>query len=79
MRDITYSAPILVDIEYTSADRILMKSNIEIGKLPIMLGSSNCILKGKTHKELARFLECPYDPLGYFVVKGTEKVILIQE
>jgi hypothetical protein len=23
--------------------------------------------------------ECPHDPGGYFVVRGTEKVILIQE
>jgi DNA-directed RNA polymerase III subunit RPC2 len=23
--------------------------------------------------------ECPLDPGGYFVVKGTEKVILVQE
>ena len=26
-----------------------------------------------------RLGECPLDPGGYFVVKGTEKVILIQE
>lgn len=29
--------------------------------------------------ELARVHECPYDPGGYFVVRGSEKVILIQE
>ena len=23
--------------------------------------------------------ECPYDPGGYFVIKGVEKVILMQE
>lgn len=48
-------------------------------RIPIMLGSSNCHLTGKTHKELAVMQECPYDPKGYFIVKGTEKVILIQE
>lgn len=28
---------------------------------------------------LAKYNECPLDPGGYFVVKGTEKVILVQE
>jgi len=44
-----------------------------------MLGSSNCYLTGKSEKELADMQECPFDPKGYFVVKGVEKVILIQE
>ena len=30
-------------------------------------------------KVLAAFKECPYDPKGYFIIKGVEKVILIQE
>lgn len=28
---------------------------------------------------MAKLNECPLDPGGYFVVRGTEKVILIQE
>jgi DNA-directed RNA polymerase III subunit RPC2 len=28
---------------------------------------------------VAKLGECPYDPRGYFVVKGVEKVILIHE
>ena len=28
---------------------------------------------------MARFDECPLDPGGYFIVNGTEKVILVQE
>ena len=42
--------------------------------MPIMLRSSNCVLAGKSHAELARLDECPHDPGGYFVVRGTEKV-----
>jgi DNA-directed RNA polymerase III subunit RPC2 len=37
------------------------------------------VLTGRSEEELARVGECPLDPGGYFVVKGTEKVILIQE
>lgn len=44
-----------------------------------MLGSSNCFLTGKSEKELAEMMECPFDTRGYFVIKGVEKVILIQE
>eukprot|EP00826_Nyctotherus_ovalis_P016589 TRINITY_DN14806_c0_g1_i11.p1 TRINITY_DN14806_c0_g1~~TRINITY_DN14806_c0_g1_i11.p1 ORF type:complete len:225 (-),score=67.00 TRINITY_DN14806_c0_g1_i11:700-1374(-) len=47
--------------------------------MPIMLGSSNCWLRGKTHEELAKMRECPYDPRGYFIIRGVEKVLLIQE
>ena len=44
-----------------------------------MLRSANCVLAGKSEAELAKLNECPHDPGGYFVVRGTEKVILIQE
>ena len=44
-----------------------------------MIGSSRCHLRNKTEKELAQLHQCPYDPRGYFVINGTEKVILIQE
>lgn len=44
-----------------------------------MIGSSRCHLRGKSEKELAELQECPYDPRGYFIINGTEKVLLIQE
>ena len=80
LRNLTYSAPILVDISYT-LDCITekIKNNICIGKLPIMLGSNHCHLKGKNFKELCAMKECPYDPRGYFIINGVEKVILIHE
>ncbi|GFQ07093.1 DNA-directed RNA polymerase iii subunit rpc2 [Phtheirospermum japonicum] len=47
--------------------------------MPIMLRSCCCMLYGKDEEELTRHGECPLDPGGYFVIKGTEKVISIQE
>lgn len=79
LRDITYSAPIKVDISYTRGEEINRVNNVTLGKMPIMLRSANCVLSGKTDDELAGLKECPLDPGGYFVVRGTEKVILIQE
>jgi DNA-directed RNA polymerase III subunit RPC2 len=79
IRDLTYAAPIYVDLEYTKGDRIFLKREVEIGRMPMMLGASNCWLQGLTHEQLARVKECPYDPRGYFIIKGVEKVLLIQE
>ena len=44
-----------------------------------MLRSSKCHLTDKTDQEMAILNECPLDPGGYFIVNGTEKVILVQE
>ena len=87
IRDLTYSAPIYVsykcsrpDPQDSSRSRIIEdKQGVRIGKLPIMLRSARCHLSGKSEAEMARMHECPLDPGGYFVVRGTEKVILVQE
>ena len=79
LRDMTYSAPITVDVEYTRGNQRVIRKGLPIGRMPIMLRSSNCILHGKSESELAKLNECPIDPGGYFVVRGVEKVILIQE
>lgn len=79
LRDMTYAAPIVVDIEYTRGKELVRRSNVEIGRMPVMLRSSHCVLTGKNHAEMAKKKECPFDSGGYFVIKGTEKVVLIQE
>ena len=79
LRDMTYSAPITVDIEYTRGQQRVIRNGLPIGKMPMMLRSSKCVLYGRNHAELAKVNECPYDPGGYFITRGQEKVILIQE
>lgn len=79
LRDMTYSAPINVNVEYYRGGKTVRRRNVCIGKLPIMLRSNRCWLTGRNEAELAEMNECPLDPGGYFVVKGTEKVILVQE
>mmetsp|Transcript_25502 Transcript_25502/g.70429 ORF Transcript_25502/g.70429 Transcript_25502/m.70429 type:complete len:1320 (-) Transcript_25502:937-4896(-) len=79
LRDCSYSAPIYVNVRYTRGRQIVVKRNVMIGRMPIMLRSKNCVLTGKSEDELAALKECPYDPGGYFIIKGVEKVILIQE
>ena len=79
LRDLTYAAPIYVDIEYTRGQEILTQKNLFIGRMPIMLQSQNCVLYQKNFDELLQFQECPNDPGGYFIINGSEKVILMQE
>ncbi|KAI4258168.1 MAG: hypothetical protein LQ352_001325 [Teloschistes flavicans] len=79
LRDSTYAAPILVDIAYWRGIREVRRKKVLIGRMPMMLRSSNCILNGKSEMEMAGLHECPLDPGGYFIVNGTEKVILVQE
>jgi DNA-directed RNA polymerase III subunit RPC2 len=79
LRDMTYAAPIYVDIRYVKGKNIMKRKGIEIGRLPIMLRSSKCVLTGKNDREMALMNECALDPGGYFIVGGTEKVILVQE
>ena len=68
-----------MDIEYTVGRQIRTKRGVHIGRMPIMLRSNRCVLHGASEAELIKRDECPLDPGGYFVVRGTEKVILIQE
>ncbi|EPZ33014.1 polymerase III polypeptide B [Rozella allomycis CSF55] len=80
LRDATYSANIYVDVKYMRHRNVLVeKKGIVIGRLPIMLRSKNCVLYGKSDNELFKDHECPLDPGGYFIVRGVEKVILVQE
>ena len=52
---------------------------IFVGKLPIMLKSKYCLLKDVSEDTLYGWNECPYDQGGYFVINGSEKVLIAQE
>ncbi|OTB02756.1 hypothetical protein M426DRAFT_61544 [Hypoxylon sp. CI-4A] len=50
-----------------------------IGKLPIMIKSKACHLSGESEDDLFLLNECPYDQGGYFIINGSEKVLIAQE
>ena len=79
LRDLTYSAPIKVDLVYVKENQRIRKQGQVIGRMPIMLRSDRCVLHNKSDAELYKMKECPLDPGGYFVVRGAEKVVLIQD
>lgn len=79
LRDMTYAAPIVIDIAYIRDKKKIIRRNVHLGRMPIMLRSAKCVLGGATNAQMELMNECPLDPGGYFIIGGTEKVILIQE
>lgn len=79
LRDMTYAAPIYVDFVYPRQSGNVRKTDVMIGRMPMMLRSSKCVLNGRSESEMAWLNECAVDPGGYFIVRGQEKVILVQE
>ena len=54
-------------------------SKMFLGYVPIMLRSRFCVLADKDDRALCELCECIYDQGGYFVINGSEKVLVAQE
>lgn len=52
---------------------------ITIGQMPTMLRSKRCNLYGLSEEELIRSGEDPLDPGGYFIVNGSERMLVTIE
>ena len=84
LRNLTYSSPLYVDITKTvereGEERKEHKyDKVFIGKIPIMLRSTYCLLSNLSDRDLTELNECPLDPGGYFIINGSEKVLIAQE
>lgn len=90
LRNFTYASGMTVDldIQYIIRDTENMDSpkilnqvlpKINIGKMPIMLKSSICILTQHNNVHPKYTGECVMDGGGYFIIKGSEKTVLGQE
>jgi len=90
LRNFTYASNMTVDmsIKYVVRSGVGLESmqvmhnklpQIHIGKLPIMLRSSICVLSQYKHIDPARKGECALDAGGYFIIHGSEKACLPQE
>lgn len=54
-------------------------NRVFLGKLPTMLRSELCHLRNQTDDALYALNECPFDQGGYFIINGSEKVLIAQE
>jgi DNA-directed RNA polymerase beta subunit len=90
LRNFTYASTMTVDVQIKyvirntdamDTPKIITKTlpKINIGKMPIMLKSSICVLTQNKHIHSQFTGECPMDCGGYFVIKGSEKTVLGQE
>jgi DNA-directed RNA polymerase subunit B len=76
LRKISYHAPIYLEISTYINDVQRENFVAEIGKMPIMLKSKYCNLDGLPREELVKKGEDATDPGGYFIINGTERVIV---
>lgn len=76
----TYAADIYIDLvlnKGTVGEERIQKA--QLGKIPVMLGSALDWLSTKTDSERVKLGESLSDPLSYYIIKGQEKIIKIQE
>lgn len=78
IRNLSYSAPLYITLN-TLIGSQKDEFEIQIAKIPIMMKSNYCILKNKTEDELIGLGEDPFEPGGYFIINGTEKVVVMIE
>jgi DNA-directed RNA polymerase subunit B len=83
IRNLTYASKLHLDMtpvrKEGSVSTRLETMRIYIGDLPIMLRSEKCHLHGLSDEDLIKHGEDPKDPGGYFIINGSERVLVTQE
>jgi DNA-directed RNA polymerase subunit B len=79
LRNLTYSAPVYLEIAVVRDGIEEATEIVHIGDIPIMLKSKLCLLHNLGYNELIQVGEDPNDPGGYFIVNGSERVIVAME
>src|SRR2546428_8166695 len=76
LRNLTYGSPIMLECSVVEDGKILESRFIHIGDMPVMVKSNTCILHNLPESKLVEFGEDPRDPGGYFIINGSERVIV---
>lgn len=76
LRKITYSAPVYMEVSAHINGVQRESFTTQLGSVPIMLKSRYCHLSGLDREQLIQNGEDPDDPGGYFIVNGTERVLI---
>lgn len=79
LRKITYSAPTWITVSAHINGVQRESFDTQIGNLPIMLKSKWCHLYKLPKEEVIAKGEDPDEPGGYFIINGTEKVLITIE
>ena len=76
IRNLTYASSVYIDIRIVNnEDEPLVFEHCLLCKLPMMVGCKLCNLQ----LEDLNSKECEYDNGGYFIINGSEKVLIAQE
>ncbi len=76
LRNVSYSAPVMMEASVVEDGKILESRFVHIGDIPVMAKSMSCILHNFSTQKLIEHGEDPNDPGGYFIINGSERVIV---
>jgi len=76
LRNVSYVAPLMLEANVIEDGKTLESRFIHIGDIPVMVKSESCILRSFTPQKLIDYAEDPEDPGGYFIINGSERVIV---
>lgn len=79
LRNLTYASPVRLGMTIVQGETEKDPVEAMVGRLPIMIMSENCNLSGLSSEEMIEYGEDPLDSGGYFVVNGSERVIMTLE
>lgn len=76
LRKVTYAAPCYINVSAHINGAQRESFETQICNIPIMLKSKQCHLYKLSPEDLIKHGEDPSDPGGYFIINGTEKVLV---
>ena len=76
LRNVSYSSPIMLEASVVEDGKTLESRFIHVGDMPVMVRSNACVLRSFSEQKLVENGEDPNDPGGYFVINGSERVIV---
>jgi len=76
LRNVSYVCPLMMGANIIEDGKILESRPIHVGDLPVMVRSHACKLYGFNEQKLIEYGEDPQDPGGYFIINGSERVIV---
>lgn len=79
IRNLTYSAPMFVEMTPVLNNIESDTMQVNFGDLPVLLKSKICPLSQMDSNELIEAGEDPDDPGGYFIINGTERILVLVE
>jgi DNA-directed RNA polymerase subunit B len=78
LRNLTYSAPIWIEMAINYAGQIETEE-VQLGRIPVMIKSNTCNLSGMSAEDLIKNYIDPKDQGGYFLINGNERVMIMAE